>query len=169
MGKHIRVALGVTLTLALLGMFGFFGGGAVNAASAQDTHTVTFNVKAAIQLNVPETTYDFGDVNPIDSPYQALSAVNPWVRCNTNWTLYVKGSGDFASGGYTVPLSRLGWRINGGGSYAEMTTSDAVVRTGTKTGGAGQTTSIDYQLTVNWEDDVADSYSATITYTAVTP
>ncbi len=168
MAKATRRAIAGVLTLSLLGMFIVLGGGVVSAASDQDTHTVTFNVKAAIQLNVPEATYDFGDVDPINSPYSATGAVNPWVRCNTNWTLNVRGSGDFASGSNTVPLSRLGWRY-GGGSYTAMTTSDAQVRTGTKTGGAGISTAVDYQLTVSWDDDVADGYSATITYTAVTP
>ncbi len=167
MAKTVRRTMVATISAMLLVML--LGIGIAGAASDDDTHTVTFNNKAAIQINVTPGSVDFGDVDPVTGTYTATNAVNAWVRSNTNWTLYVKGDANFVSGGNTIPISRLGWQRNGGSGFTVMTTSDASVRTGSKTGGAGVDTSMDYQLSITWDDDVADNYSATITYTASTP
>lgn len=172
MGRKIRTMVVAAAVLTLLLML--MGIGVGNAAQTSDSasHTVTFNNKAAVRLTLAETTYNFGDVDPITNGGVFTSpdnAVNPNVRCNSNWTLYVRGSGDFSSGTNSIPLSRLGWRAGGIGSYTTMGISDAVVAKGSRTGNAGVTTSMGYQLTITFDDPAADGYSTTIIYTATTP
>lgn len=167
MAKAAKGILIPSITLMLLVML--LGAGTASAASDNGSHSVTFNNKAAVKISVPSDVVDFGDVDPVTGTYTLTNAVTVNVKCNTNWTLYVRGSGSFTSGSNSIPLSRLGWQINGGSGFTAMTTSDAEVRTGTKTTGSGVDTGMDYRLTIQWDDDPADNYSATITYTASTP
>ena len=167
-----RVARIATVSAIVSMMMLLLGTGLGQAAQTEDSksHTVTFDNKAAVRLTLNETTYDFGEVDPVASPFFSPdNAVNPNVRCNSNWTLSVRGVGDFHSGTYTIPLSRLSWRANGSGGYTTMTTADATVATGSKTGNAGVTTAMGYRLEITFDDDPADDYSTTIIYTATTP
>jgi len=161
--------------LALISVFVLTAMIGLNANASQtedsDNHTVTFDVKPAIEIEVQESTYNFGDVDPIGSPYYTpQDAITVNVKCNTNWTLRVKGEGNFSNGSDEVPLSRLEWMEDWNGNEndwdgTEMTTSDVDVTSGTQTSNSGTDVKMEYRLTITYEDPVGDNYATTIVYT----
>jgi len=140
---------------------------AVPAQGVTDTHTVTFDNSTAIQLTIPETTYDFGAISP-STAATAANAVTATVKSNANYTLKVKGDTNFVSGENTIPIARLSWATNAV-DYTAMTTSDATVATDGQTDESGDAYGMDYKVQLNWGDTIASDYSATITYTATNP
>jgi hypothetical protein len=155
--KYILVGMGGILALVW----------AVPAQGVTDTHTVTFDNSTAIQLIIPETTYDFGAISP-SSAAIAENVVNATVKSNANYSLKVKGDANFISGQNSIPIGRLQWATDSS-NWTTMTTSDATVATGDQTDESGDTYGMDYKIQLNWDDPIADDYSATITYTATNP
>jgi hypothetical protein len=140
-----------------------------NAASSFDTHTITFDLKGGIEIDVVQPTYGFGSVDPWGSPYySAENAITVNVKSNTNWTLYVKGDQYFTSGTNQIPISRLSWSQDNT-NWNTMSSIDSQVTTGGPTGSSGTNVGMEYRLVIQYDDPVADGYQATITYTGVTP
>lgn len=140
-------------------------------AATVDTHTVTFNNQTTLELDIPQNTYDFGNVNPSTGTYTSASnAVVATVKSNANWSVSVKaGAANFVGVGNssnTIPVSRLLWGLNAATPTNALTTSDVVVSTGSAT--ASTALNMGYKMSINWTDPV-DAYTATLTYTAVNP
>ena len=162
--KGLALSLGLVLLIALAVAPAFA------ATSDSGSHNVTFSNKATIDLTLSGGNYAFGDVDPVASPFTSANDVlTANVKCNSGWTLKVKGDTNFVSGANNIPIGRLAWDKDDGASWDAMTTTDATVATGTKTASSGVDTKTEYRLSIDYNDDVADGYSAAITYTATTP
>jgi len=110
-------------------------------------------------------------VDPLSSPFTLNRAATATVTSNSNWALSLQGAGNFSDGtGKTFPLSQLGWRVNGGASFAPLSTAAQAVTSGAPNTPAGTGTPLDFQLQVTYADPVSSQpFNTTVTYTATTP
>ena len=160
-GLYVIIGLLVIASLAVAPAF---------AATDSASHTVSFNNRGSVQLTLDQADINLGDVDPDVAQQSAADALTATVKSNGNWTLNVKGDASFSDGGVnTIPIGRLEWDADDFVSPTTMTTTDAQVATGSKTGGAGQAVGMEYQLTTTYDDEAANGYQANITYTATTP
>ncbi len=125
--------------------------------------TVTCNINSVHTLTLSPGSVGFGNVDP-EIPAEVLSAITATVKTNAtdSWSLAAKGSDNFVTASYTMPIGRLEHKGGNVGAYQPMTNSDVTVKTGTR----GVTETIfDYKLTAQYADPAASGYQATITYT----
>lgn len=135
-------------------------------AATTASHAANFNNKSAMNIAMTKGVagVSFGDVTAATASSQ-LDAVNLDVDSNSAWQVQVKSSGaNFTSGANNIPVSRLGWRLNGGGGYTNMTITDAQVTAGSAPGSATDI-KVDYELLLQYGDAVADNYTQNIVYT----
>ena len=101
-------------------------------------------------------------MSPLSSQYTIVSVSTLTIESNhkDGWTLKVKGTGDFTSGAYTVPLGQLKVRIPAD-AYLALSTSQQTLRSG----GNGTTIlNVDYQLDVTFANPYAPGYSTQVVY-----
>ncbi len=127
---------------------------------------VTVNINPSLELYLNPANLVFNGVNPITSSYQQTRIAT--VRSNRNWELSVKKLGDLTGSIYgdVIPSSQLTFTSPTQSTPVEFLTNDTLVDSGGPT--VGSNTTINYSLTVNW-DDTADDYSADHIYTVVQP
>lgn len=163
---------------------------ATSAVSAQvDTQqTVLFDVASTLQLSVTPASIDFASVSPASAASTAIGATTANVKSNGGWTLAVKSIGAngtdenpgddavFTSGANTVPVGRMGWRVNpsasvaGSATYAALTAVNATVgTTAAGTPAAGVDTFLQYQLQTQFSDPVGLNYQTVLLFTATSP
>ena len=121
---------------------------------------------------------NFQSVDPLGSPWyvgQAPSSATRAVRVrttsDTTWTTYISGDPNFLSGGDFVPIGQLSWAKDphsDGAGFTSFSTADVAVDSGSANTPGGTDTDLDYQLVINWLDKLG-TYSATITFTAISP
>ncbi len=153
------------------------------------TQQVLFDIATTLQLSVTPASIDFGSVSPAAAATTAVGATVANVKSNGGWTLAVKSIGTngtdespgddavFTSGSQTVPVGRMGWRVNPGpatpGSAAYTSLSDANSTIGTPavvgTPDAGVDTFLQYQLTSQFSDPVGLDYRTVLLFTATSP
>ena len=158
-------------------------------AQVSATQIVIFNIPTTLQLSVTPASIDFGNVTPAVPATTAVGATTANVKSNAGWTLAVKSIGRngtdeapgddavFTSGLNTVPVSRMGWRVNpsailaGSALYSAM--SDANTTIGTPavvaTPAAGVDTFLQYQLTTQFSDPAGLDYQTVLLFTATSP
>ncbi|MFC1477944.1 hypothetical protein ACFL57_00615 [Candidatus Margulisiibacteriota bacterium] len=130
---------------------------------------VSFGIQEYLILEIDTSLVDFETVNPEDSPFQENGASVMTIKSNAeeNWELRTYASGDLISqedAGESVPLSQLKYKGGDIVSFTSFTTSPAVIWTGV-TGTAN--ISMDYQLTITYDDAAEDSYQTQVTYELV--
>ena len=131
-------------------------------SAAADDVTVNVTVPAAKQMTLSSTTVDFGTVTVGATDTQAFS-IN--VKSNTTWDLQMASNGLLTAGALTISSSQFRYQVDSGG-YAEFPTVATSIKSGTKTGGLGQNVAVDYELSIDFNDDPG-SYSTTHTYTLI--
>jgi protein-disulfide isomerase len=150
-------------------------GGLAMAANPENV-SVQAPVASTIRLSVSKNTVDFGGgaLNPeVGSYADSLTAT---VRSNVLWELQVEKNRDLTgidpanvipSGQLTFTSSSTDGRVTatrGSATEFGLTGSPTMVAQGIR--GGGMDVSVNYALTINWED-APDTYSATHTYTVV--
>jgi hypothetical protein len=100
------------------------------------------------------------------------------VASNKSWALSLRAStaafSFTASAGDPDPSKAAGslsYKLNTGGSYTAITTTNASLKTGSKggTSASGNTFGVDYQLTSNLAQDPAGTYTLSVVYTLTAP
>ena len=150
---------------------------------------VLFDIPATISLSVTPASIDFGTVSPAAAAPTAVGATLANVKSNGGWSLNVKSIGTnaiddapgddavFTSGANTVPVARMGWRVNPGvatpgtASYTALTDVNAMIGTPATvaTPAAGVDTYLQYQLTTLYSDPPAIAYRTVLLFTATSP
>jgi hypothetical protein len=143
----------------------------LNGSGRASFDDLSLSVTPAVSLSVSTSSVDFGAVDPLSSPFTLANTSRATVTSNTTWALSLQGAGDFSdTTGKTFPLSRLGWRVNGSGSFTAVTTTAQSVASGSSNAPSGTTTPLDFQLQVTYADPVSSQpFTTTITYIATTP
>ncbi len=163
--------------------------GAGNRSTSATANATTATV-TTLSLSVTPASIDFGSVSPAAAA-AALTAVGATVanvKSSGAWTLAVKSIGTngtdeapgddavFTTGTNTVPVSRMGWRVNpsailaGSATYAALSDLNATV--GTAAGGtpaAGVDTYLQYQLQTLYSNPVGLRYRTVLLFTATNP
>jgi hypothetical protein len=155
-------------------------------AAAQTTQTVTVSstVPQVLSLSVDTNTVT---MNFLTTDYNsstgaatktAATANTFSVVSNKSWTVSVKANttafsfvpslGDTDP---SKPAGNLSYKVSTAGTYTTLTTTNAAVKTGSKGGSAtaGNTFSVDYQLTSNLSQDPPGTYSLAVVYTLTAP
>jgi hypothetical protein len=139
-------------------------GGSVFAAYAVDAPvvvTATANQKITIETNT--ATVNFGAIDP-GTPTTKNNAVTVTVKSNKPYNVSYTAT-DFVAGTWSFPVSNMEFNGPGsGGSWAAFSNSGSLL-VGEARGTKSYT--YDYRLTIPWDVDPDNPYSATITYTAV--
>ena len=158
-------------------------------ATATAEQIVLFDIAATLQLSVTPATIDFGSVSPAAAALTAVGATVANVKSNGGWTLAVKSIGTnaideapgddavFTSGTKTVPVARMGWRVNpnattpGTAPYAALSDANATIGTPATvaTPAAGVDTYVQYQLTTLYSDPGGLRYRTVLLFTATSP
>jgi len=133
--------------------------------------TVTATVPPAIAITVPAA-----HVLGVTVGSQVVTDLSIGVKSNTTWNMTVYKDQDLTTGADVIPSARLvytsastnGSGIAGNTLFDTSATPTNVVTAGTKTGEAGATTTVNYKLTANYDDNPG-TYSAVHTYTAIAP
>ena len=125
---------------------------------------VRFRVDESLVLQIETPVVDLGMIDPISKEMERRSAIILTVFANTDWELVVKPSDDFISqNGDVIPINRLSLRVNGE-DYVMMERDGVPLLKGGTTPEDGMPVNIDLKLKLTW-DDVAGSYSTTLTFT----
>ena len=141
-----------------------------------------------LSLSVTPASIDFGTVSPAAAALTAVGATLANVKSNGAWTLAVKSIGTnaideapgddavFTSGTNTVPVSRMGWRVNpnastaGSATYTPLSDVNATVGTATAaTPAAGVDTYLQYQLQTQYSNPVGLRYRTVLLFTVTSP
>ncbi len=148
------------------------------------TVTVTSTVPAVLSLGIDTNAVSIpflsGDYSPTTGlATKVLAAANTLaVTSNKSWTVnlkantvafsFVPSAGDPDP---AKPAGNLSYKVSTAGTYTAITTSNAVVKTGSKggTATAGNTFVMDYQLTSNLAQDPPGTYTLAIVYTLTAP
>ncbi|MFH1429678.1 MAG: hypothetical protein ABIH39_08045 [Candidatus Margulisiibacteriota bacterium] len=130
---------------------------------------VSFGIQEYLILEIDTHSVDFETVNPENSPFQKDAATNMAIKSNAddNWELHVYASGDLISqedSGESIPLSQLEYKGGDVTSFTSFLTSPATIWTGVT--GTDNIT-IDYRLTITYNDAAANSYQTAVTYEIV--
>ena len=143
----------------------------LNGSGRASFDDLSLAITPSVSLSVSSSSVDFGGVDPLSSPFTLNRAATATVTSNSDWALSLQGAGNFSDGtGKTLPLSRLGWRVNGGGVFAPVSTTSQAVTSGAPNTPAGTATPLDFQLQVTYADPVSSQpFNTTVTYTATTP
>jgi len=158
------------------------------AAQVDAQQTVLFDITSTLQLSVTPASIDFGAATPAAAVTTAVGATIANVKSNGGWSLAVKSIGTngldespgddavFTSGTNTVPVSRMGWRINpgpaipGSATYAAMSDTNASLATAAVgTPAAGVDTYLQYELQTLFSDPVGLNYQTVLLFTATNP
>jgi hypothetical protein len=153
--------------LAALTLLVFGGVGVAYAVSASGNCSVSCTVPSAVSITVPSShtlTVTVGS--------QTTTNLSITTKTNCGWSMTVYKDNDLTKGADTIPSSRLVYTsstTNGTpqSSNTEFSTSGSptnVVTSGTKTGESGATVTVNYKLTVNYDDNPG-TYNCTHTYT----
>ena len=125
---------------------------------------IRFRVDESLVLQIETPVVDLGMIDPISKEMERRSAIMLTVFANTDWELVVKPSDDFISqNGDVIPINRLSLRLNGE-DYVNMERDGVPLLKGGTTPKDGMPVNIDLKLKLTW-DDVAGSYSTTLTFT----
>jgi len=125
---------------------------------------IRFRVDESLVLQIETPVVDLGIIDPISKEMERRSAIMLTVFANTDWELVVKPSDDFISqNGDVIPINRLSLRLNGE-DYVNMERDGVPLLKGGTTPEDGMPVNIDLKLKLTW-DDVAGSYSTTLTFT----
>jgi plastocyanin len=157
-------------------------------AQVNAQQTVVFDVAATLELTVTPASIDFGSVSPAAAATTAVGSTVANVKSNGGWTLAVKSVGAngtdespgddavFTTGTKTVPVSRMGWRVNpdastpGSAAYTPHGDANSTVGTSaTATPAAGVATYIQYQLQTQFSDPAGLDYRTVLLFTATSP
>lgn len=157
-------------------------------AQVDAQQTVLFDVATTLQLSVTPASIDFGSVSPAAAATTAVGATVANVKSNGGWTLAVKSIGAngtdespgddavFTSGSKTMPVSRMGWRVNPGastpGSAAYTSLGDANATVANAAGGTSATgvdRYLQYELQTLFSDPVGLNYQTVLLFTATSP
>ena len=139
-------------------------------------------------MSVTPASIDFGSVSPAAASTTLVGATVANVKSNGGWSLAVKSVGTnaideapgddavFTSGANTIPVSRMGWRVNpgpataGSATYAPLSDVNATIGTAaTFTPAAGVDTYVQYQLTTLYSDPGGLRYRTVLLFTATSP
>lgn len=158
---RMRKFLAVVAALLALGLTG-------TALAATGNTTVSATVPSALSITVPAT-----HVLTVTMGSQATTNLSVDVKSNAGWSMTAFKGSDLTTGALSIPSPRLVYTsssTNGSGvavntQFETSTSPTNVVTGGTKTGEAGATVTVNYKLTVNYDDDPG-TYSAIHTYTA---
>ena len=160
----------------------------VNATTTAQ-QIVLFDIAATLQLSVTPASINFGPVSPAAAAPTAVGATVANVRSNGGWTLAVKSIGTnaiddapgddavFTSGLNTVPVARMGWRVNPGvatpgtAPYTPLSDLNATIGAPATvaTPALGVDTYLQYQLTSLYSDPPALAYRTVLLFTATSP
>jgi hypothetical protein len=155
-------------------------------AQAQTTQTVT------VSSAVPQVLSMTVNTNAVSIPFlgsdynvstgaatkTSAAATTLAVTSNKGWTVSAKANtaafGFTPSAGDPDPVKAAGslsYKLTSAGTYTAITTTNAAVTTGNKggTATAGNTFSVDYQLTSNLSQDPPGTYTLAVVYTLTAP
>jgi len=129
-------------------------------------HSLNLGIQDLVILEINSNSIEFGDISPQDEPKTLASATILNVKCNhkNNWQLRTYARGDLVSSeapAETIPLSQLKYRAGDISSFKSFSVAPQVIKTG-PTG--TENISVDYQLSVTYDDASATAYSTTVTY-----
>lgn len=157
-------------------------------AQVDTQQTVLFDVASTLQLTVTPASIDFGTVSPASAATTAVGSTVANVKSNGGWTLVVKSIGAngvddspgddavFTSGSSTVPVSRMGWRVNpsassaGSAAYTALSDTNSTIGTAASgTAASGTDTYLQYELQTQFSDPVGLNYQTVLLFTATSP
>ncbi|MBN2169248.1 MAG: hypothetical protein JW738_08390 [Actinobacteria bacterium] len=160
----VVAVVGVIMALMCVGSF------AVNPTDV----SVSAQIAPTIQLDMPDTTVDFGGAGLAPGAVYSDS-VTATVNSNRAWRLDVVKDQDLTSPSGTIPSSQLTFGAAGVAPFTptyvapagtEFGSSATEVVAGAR--GSSLQSTISYSLNVTW-DIQPDTYTATHTYTATQP
>jgi hypothetical protein len=138
------------------------------AAPVTQNQTVTLNLANKIEISIEGTptgtSFTFDDAADYATGLINLEASEFRVKSNQNFAVTVaSNTANFTStAATTMPSTVLGVRLNGGSTFANLTTSAAALTTGSR----GNTTfKVDYKADPGYSYD-AGAYSLVVVYTA---
>jgi len=139
---------------------------AIAASTDSGTTAVTGTLGGNIDVTAPSAI----SLTLISGDTATNSSTDGNVKCNKNWSLTAsdeKASNDgyMTSATATKPAldNELQLNINGSATYYGAGTGQTI--TGTKTGGDGTALPLYVSQAVSWNDDPANDYTITITFT----
>ena len=156
----------ITMIWILLVMLGV---GCLALEATPNSLAVSFGIQELVVLDVDSIEIDFGTVDPENSPFQQLGATHLTVQSNAknNWTLQTYATGDLVSredNDEIIPLSQFKFKGGDITDFTSLSTTPTTIRTGTP--GTANVT-IDYQLTITYDDAAVDGYQTIVTYELV--
>ena len=127
---------------------------------------LNLGIQDLVILEINSNSIEFGDISPQDQPKILVAATVLNVKCNhkNNWQLRTYGQGDLVSSeapAETIPLSQLKYRAGDISYFKSFSVAPQVIKTG-PTG--TENISVDYQLSVTYDDASATAYSTRVTY-----
>lgn len=163
-----------------------FSTAALSSALGQTTQTVTISstvpqvLSLGIDVNTVTMSFLSSDYNAsTGAATKTVTTANTLsVTSNKSWAVSLKANTaafSFApSAGDpdpSKPCGNLSYKLSTAGTYTTITTSNAVVKSGSKggSGTSGNTFAIDYQLTSNLSQDPPGVYTLAIIYSLTAP
>lgn len=145
--------------------------GVAQAVTSTGSTTVSATVPAAISITVPAA-----HALTVTPGGQAVTPLSIGVKSNTTWSMTVYKSDDLKDGAKVIPSSQLvytssttnGTGVAGDTEFDTVSSPTGAVSSGTSTGEAGATVTVNYKLATNYDDEPGN-YSSTHTYIAAAP
>ncbi|MBN1288817.1 MAG: hypothetical protein JXA49_04180 [Actinobacteria bacterium] len=157
----VVAVVGVFMALMCVGSF------AVNPTDV----SVSAQIAPTIQLDMPDTTVDFGGAG-LAPGVVYNDSVTATVNSNRAWRLDVTKDQDLTSVSGTIPSAQLTFSSVGDNFVPTVTATDEEFGTNTVViegaRGSSLQSTITYSLDVTWDIE-PDTYTATHTYTATQP
>ncbi len=146
----------------------------LRAASVTQNATMTATIGAVAKLTLSRATLSFPDADPDSTPAIAASggplSITAKARTGigSTVTLSVQASGNLQSGLDSIPISRISWTATGTGFVNGTLSTAGAQAVGTWVSSGSWSGTQSYVLSNSW-NDVAGTYSATLTYTLTAP
>lgn len=153
--------------LIAIATFAFIFQSQAQSTTASASQTVTLNLQNQIDISVASaagTTFTFDSPDAYSNGITNASASTFRVRSNKSWVATVKAAAATFTGptGNSMPSTKLGVRLNGGTTFAQLTTTAANLTSGAR---GTNTFTIDYNANPGFDFD-AGTYTLSVVYTA---
>lgn len=154
-------------TLLAIAVLSFAAACFSQTTTASASQTVTLNLQNQIDLSVTAatgTSFTFASPDDYTNGLTNASASTFRVRSNKPWAVTVKAAAATFTGptGNAMPSTALGVRLNGGTTFAQLSTTAASLTAGAR--GTNAFT-VDYQANPGFSYD-AGTYTLSVVYTA---
>jgi hypothetical protein len=158
-------------TKLLLALVIVFSSVCAFAQTSTKSETVTLTLSNVVDIALTSTagnSFTFDDVTKYDAGIVNANASTLAVKSNRAWNVNVKAqTANFnKSGGTTdMPANVLAVKANASATYLPLSTTDQLLRTGTRGGNEGANTfAVDYRATPAYNYDAA-TYTLVVEYT----